>query len=72
MIFLLGLVCVCVSARASALQEAISGFKYAGLLTCSCIYCLKALAPMDLAMGHVYIECYCQSVSMGVPERVCV
>lgn len=41
-------------ARVSTLQEAISGFKYVELLTRSCIYWLRALATMDLAMGHVY------------------
>lgn len=43
--------CVCVSVRASALQEAISGFKYAELLTRSCIY---RLVTMDLAIGQAY------------------
>lgn len=65
-IFLLGLVCVCASVRESALQEAISGFKYAELLTQSCIYCLRALATMDMAMGHLY------SILLSVSGHGCV
>lgn len=67
-IFLLGLVCVCVcaSARAIALQEAISGFKYAELQTRSCIYNFRALATMDLAIGHIYTMLLSVSVHRGV------
>lgn len=52
MIFLLGLVCLCV--QVSTTKETISGFKYVELLARSCIYGLRALAAMILAMGHAY------------------